>query len=102
MAKRTEKHPSPIRMLAILRAKADGMPLQEISDRTSHSVSTIMRWWNQWADDCSFLSSLFLLEGPAISRRIQISRFYPHQARLPFDNAESTEARPLELAGRNS
>jgi hypothetical protein len=43
--------PSPLQMLAILRARAEGMSYHQIAKRTGHGAMSPLRWFDAWGHD---------------------------------------------------
>lgn len=74
--KRTNPTPSPIKMLAIHHAHATGMSLSDISKRTKHSVSSIMRWNRLHGHEVQFME-IMLHAFPDLKQSITLDAFYP-------------------------
>lgn len=49
--KRQAPAPSPLQLFAIFDAYARGLTMPAIARRTRYSVSTLLRWYNQWGHE---------------------------------------------------
>lgn len=87
--RRAEAAPSPVQLLAIFSAKENGIPIAEISRRTKHSQSTIMRWWQQWGRDTAFYEAAGC-EAPDLLKEYSFDTFYPDvEKQGTFDLAQA-------------
>jgi hypothetical protein len=89
--KRLAPAPSPLQLFAIFDAYSRGQTMPAISKRTRYSVSTLLRWYNQWGHEyVTWRRLAFSSVGDPMFEETY-DRFYPAlpQGELPLGNEQA-------------
>lgn len=81
--KRKSCSPSPIKLLSIFDARRRGIPLPEIAKRTTHSISSIMRWTEKYGHEADFYQ-LMIQKVPELQDTLKFETLYPEHKLTPI------------------